>query len=199
MLASNGAFQESVGPSACFDGASFVALGNPTLIGGTVIDPTLTQQVATTASYNQGETIFVRLDDADQNVDFQVIEYAEVTLSNAVTGDVERVRLSETGLNTGIFAGFLPTAGGAVTTNDCALSVASQSNVAVSYQDPVDANDNAAASRPVDPTQRVFETRTGTVVDGATIELVDAVSGLPATVLGNDGISQFPAAITSSR
>ncbi len=197
VVASGGQYQEIVGPAACFDGSSYVDLGNPSLIGGTVIDPSAVQQVSTTASYNQGEPVFIRLEDADQNVDFQVVDYALVSVSNATTGDSETIRLTETGLNTGVFAGFVPTAGGAAQAGDCSLAVAAKSDVAVSYQDPLDSADNANDVKPVDPTQRVFETRTGTVVSGATVELVDAVTGLPAIVLGNDGISQFPSAITS--
>ncbi len=197
VLPTGGTFRESVGPSACFDGSDYVVLGDPTLIGGTEIDASEVQEVSATESYNQGEPIFLRLDDRDQNVDFQVVDTAEVTLSNALTGDEELVRLSETGVNTGVFAGYIGTAGGAGQSGDCVLQVAARSAVGASYLDPADPTDSAADSRPVDPTQRVFETRTGTLVSGATIELVDATTGLPATVLGNDGVSQFPAAITS--
>ena len=197
VLATGGVYQENVGPSACFEGGSFVNLPNPTLLGGTLIDPAVLQQVSPATSYNQGETVFVRLDDADQNVDFQAIDYAIVTIENPTTGDSEQLRLSETGLNTGIFAGYIASAGAAAAPGDCILQVAAKSTVVVRYQDPLDNADSAAASSVFDPTQRVFETRTGTLVSGATIELVDAATGLPATVLGNDGTSQFPSVITS--
>jgi uncharacterized repeat protein (TIGR01451 family) len=197
VIPAGGQYQETVGPSACFAGGSFTDLDNPVLVGGTVIDPAAPQQVSDTFSYNLGEPVFIRLDDADQNLDFQVIDYAEVTLANVATGDVERIRLAETGLNTGIFSGYLPTAAGSAQANDCVLQAASGSNIAVAYEDPADTTDVAAAARPVDPTQRVFETRSGALVSGATIELVNAATGQPATVLGNDGISEFPATVTS--
>lgn len=197
VIPTGGEFQERVGPAACFDATTFSPLGDPTLIGGTVIDPAAPQQVSSTQSYNLGEPVFVRLDDADQNLDFKAIDYAEVTLRNAKSGDVERLRLAETGFNTGVFAGYLPTASGAAAPNDCVLQAASNSDVAVAYEDPADASDVAATARPVDPAQRIFETGTGAAVSGATVELIDAATGLPATVLGNDGISQFPSSITS--
>lgn len=197
VVPSGGSFTETVGPSACFDGSSFLDLGSPTLLGGTVIDPTVAVDTVPATSYNQGEPVFIRLDDADQNVDFQLVDYVEVAVSNSITGDSERVRLSETGPNTGVFAGFVPTAGGTGTSGDCVLQVAQKSDIAVSYLDPADADDSASALRAIDPTQRVFESRSGTLISGAVIELVDAATGLPATVLGNDGISQFPSAITS--
>ncbi len=197
VVPSGGSFTESVGPSACFDGSNFLDLGDPTLLGGTVIDPAVPVDTTPATSYNQGEPVFIRLDDADQNVDFQVVDYAEVVVRNSITGDSERLRLAETGPNTGVFAGFVPTAGGAGASGDCVLQVAQKSDIVVSYSDPADADDAASALRAIDPTQRVFESRSGTLISGALIELVDAASGLPATVLGNDGISQFPAAITS--
>ena len=107
----------------------------------------------------------------------------------------ETVRLSETGPNSGVFAGYLPTAGGAAAIDDCVLQGAPKSSVAVTYTDPGDAGDSAQAVAALDPVQRVFESRTGTAINGALVELVHASSGLPATVYGNDGVSEFPSAI----
>ena len=103
-----GAYQEPVGPSACLQGGSYVTLADPTLIGGATIDPTSSQDVSATSVYNRGEAAFIRLTDSDQNLDFQVIDYAVVTVTNPQTGDAETVRLAETGLDTGIFAGYIP-------------------------------------------------------------------------------------------
>ncbi len=48
----------------------------------------------------------------------------------------------------------------------------------------------------IDPFGRVFNSVTGIGVDGVTVTLIDAATGLPATVYGDDGISTFPATIT---
>ena len=197
VAAGSGTYQETVGPSACFQGGAFVNLANPTLLGGTTIDPSVPQDVLPTTTYNIGEAAFIRLSDSDQNLDYQVIDTAVVTLTNSSSGDSETIQLSETGLDTGIFAGYIPLGSGAATPGDCILQGAPQSSITVSYTDPADTADSAQASALLDPVQRVFESRTGTVVSGATIEIVDAVSGLPATVYGNDGVSQFPSAIVS--
>ena len=191
-----GTWQETVGPSACFQGGAFVTLGNPTLLGGNAIDPTVVQEVSATSSYNIGESAFLRLTDSDQNLDFQVIDYAEVTVRSDV-GDTETVRLAETGPDTGVFAGYIPLGSGAVTSGDCVLQGAQASGISVDYTDPADNTDSASAAAVLDPVQRVFESRTGSVIDGATIEIVDATTGLPATVFGNDGFSQFPSAVVS--
>ena len=195
--AGSGDYQETVGPSACFQGGSFVTLADPVLLGGGTIDPTLSQDVSVTAAYNLGEAAFIRLDDLDQNLDYQVIDFAVVTVTNAQSGDSETIRLAETGLDTGIFAGYIPTVGGAAASGDCVLQAASNSTLVVDYVDPADAADLANASALMDPVQRVFESRTGTMVSGVEIELVDDVTGLPAVVFGNDGVSQFPSLIIS--
>ena len=197
VAAGRGDNQETVGPSACFQGGAYVNLADPVLVGGRTIDPTEAQEVSATGSYNLGEPAFVRLTDSDQNLDFQALDYAIVTVSNAASGDVETLRLTETGLDTGVFAGFVTTSGAPAIAGDCILQAASQSTLIVNYVDPLDGADTAASAAQLDPVQRVFESRTGSLVTGAAIELVDAVTGLPANVLGNDGVSQFPSLIIS--
>ncbi|MGB5625841.1 MAG: OmpA family protein, partial [Woeseiaceae bacterium] len=189
--------QETAGPAACLQGGAFVTLADPTLVGGTTIDPGLVQDISATSSYNIGESAFIRLVDTDQNLDYQVIDYAVVTATNTASGDTEIVQLAETGLDTGVFAGYVPLGSGAAVSGDCILQGASNTGISVNYADPADPSDTAQADAQLDPVQRVFESRTGTVVSGATIEIVDAVSGLPATVYGNDGVSQFPSSIVS--
>ncbi|MDX1515253.1 MAG: OmpA family protein [Woeseiaceae bacterium] len=192
-----GTWTETVGPAACLQGGAYVPLGNPQLVGGGVIDPALPQNVNATAAYNLGEPAFIRLVDSDQNVDYQVVDTAVVIVSNPTSGDTETIRLTETGADTGIFAGYVPTGGGSAVSGDCILQGAPNSTIVVDYTDPADATDTANDSALFDPVQRVFESQSGTPIDGATIELVDAATGLPATVFGNDGVSQFPSAIVS--
>ena len=195
--AGNGSYQESTGPSACFQGGAFSPLADPVLVGGVVIDPTQTQNVSTTAAYNLGEPVFIRLVDSDQNADFTVVEYVEVNVSSTASGDTEVIRLTETGPDTGVFSAYVPTATGLAAAGDCVLQGISNTAIEVRYSDPVDPTDSALASAQLDPVGRVFESQTGTPVNGATIELLDSATGLPANVFGNDGISQFPSSITS--
>ena len=192
-----GDYQETVGPSACFQGGAFVALADPVLTGGGTIDPTLVQDVSVTGNYNLAEPLFLRLIDTDQNVDAAVIDTAAVTVIHDTTGDTETIRLTETGVTTGIFAGFLPSANGPPISGDCVLQGAMNTTVRISYTDPADATDFTETTAILDPVSVVFESRTGTLVDGVTIEIVETATGLPATVYGNDGISVFPSLITS--
>ncbi len=192
-----GAFREPVGPAACLQNGAFTALPDPVLSGGTVIDPGESHDTNTTNAYNSGNTAFIRLRDSDQNLDYQVVDRVVVTVNSSETGDTETVELSETGVNTGVFAGYIPLASGAAMPGDCALQTAPRSAITTRYTDPADANDTAESAAEIDPVARVFESRTGTVVSGSTIEIVYASTGLPATVYGNDGVSLFPSSLVS--
>jgi len=189
--------REPVGPAACLRGGAYTVLPDPVLPGGNPIDPTAVQDLLVADAYNLGEVIFLRLEDPDQNVDFAVIDTAVVTVANPASGDAETIRLSETGPNTGVFAGYLQTATGAVTAADCLLQGLPGSTLRVDYTDPADAGDSASATAPLDPFGIVFDSGTGNPVDGATVSLVDANTGQPAQVFGNDGVSTYPSSITS--
>ncbi len=197
VVGAGGRYQETVGPSACLQAGAFVNLGDPVLLGGTTIDPSLSHDVNASNAYNIGEVAFLRLVDSDQNRDYLLVENAVVDVSNSSGADAERIQLTETGPDTGVFAGFLPLSSGAPVSGDCLLQGAPNSAISAHYIDPADAGDTAQATAQLDPTQRVFESRTGSVISGTTIEIIDASSGLPASVYGNDGISQFPSAIIS--
>jgi len=102
--------QETVGPSYCSSGGAFALLADPVLTGGGTIDPALAQDVSVTSSYNLGEPLFLRLEDTDQNLDYQILDTAVVTVIHDGSGDTEIIQLTETGVNTGIFAGYVPSA-----------------------------------------------------------------------------------------
>jgi uncharacterized repeat protein (TIGR01451 family) len=143
-----------------------------------------------------GEPIFVRLVDLDQNLDSGLAETVAVALAIGATGDSETLTLTETGLATGVFTGHTqlvgPPAG-----SDCALSGVAGASLAGSYVDAADPTDTASDSAPISPESRVFDSLDGSLLDGAAITLVDAATGLPAPVLGDDGVSTFPSTITS--
>ena len=197
LPAGSGTYRETVGPSACFQGGLYANLADPTLIGGIVIDPTLPQEVDVASLYNLGEPMFVRLDDSDQNLDYQVLDTVDVSIIHDDSGDTEIIRLTETGLDTGIFAGYIPSARAAANPGDCILQGAINTDVRVTYTDPSDPTDSAQDVALLDPLNRVFESVTGVSVSSTQIELVFSATGLPAVVYGNDGVSQFPSSITS--
>jgi hypothetical protein len=104
-----GATSFSVTPTACFTGGSFVPQGPPTAFGGGPIALGSVDLVVT-ASYHPGEPIFVRLVDSDQNRNNALVESVVVSLVSSAAGDAEQLQLYETGVATGVFVGYAPSA-----------------------------------------------------------------------------------------
>ena len=195
--ASNPIVTEPAGPTQCLAGTTFQTLSNPVLIGGQTIDPTQPVALTTTANYHGGEPLFVRLVDADQNRDSAVRDSVDVQIAAQQTGDRETIRLTETTPTSGVFVGYLQTGTSSAMPGDCTLQVARDATLSTSYVDPRDATDSVAASAGIDPSGLIFDSQTGQPVDGVRIRLVDAATGTPVTVRGDDGVSTFPREIIS--
>ncbi|HET9473045.1 MAG TPA: DUF11 domain-containing protein, partial [Steroidobacteraceae bacterium] len=188
----------TAGPTQCQAGNSFVAISPPAPQGVGPLDPLAPIPMQDTAVAHAGDPIFVRVTDFDRNRDGGVIETVDVRVSAAVTGDSEILRLVETGPNTGMFVGYVATATGGAG-NDCALQVERNAELDAMYVDPTDSSDLALADALVDPYGLVFDSQTGLAINGARVRLVDASSGLPATVYGDDGVSRYPSEMVTGQ
>jgi uncharacterized repeat protein (TIGR01451 family) len=182
---------------------------NPALCGGarlpapTYIYPPATAltvpgplRLAPAEYYSNGDPLFVRVTDLDQNANAANPDMITITVS-APTGDSETLTLTETGNSTGVFIGYVQSTGGPASAGDCALSVASNQSVTANYADPLDTVSSVAAAALVDPYGILFDSATGTPLDGAAVTLVDDASGLPATVYCDDGVTALPQPVTS--
>lgn len=185
------------GEGQCDAGAGYTALPPPRLSDGTELDMSAEQPLSSTEYFHGGEAFFVSLHDPDQNLDPAVAEAVEVLIEVAATGDLESVRLGELEPDSGEFVGYIPTTRGAATRRDCMLQVAPNSRISVNYVDPSDPDDLSSDEALVDPLGLVFDSATGAPVDGAIVRLVDLATGLPALVIGDDGVSEFPAELVS--
>lgn len=174
----------------------FTTMGPPVTAGGgtTINSPA---PLAPASLYHAGEPVFIRLTDPDQNLDPIATETVVVTVKDDLSGDVEFIRLNETGPNTGIFVGYVQSTSLAAVSSNGALSVTNGSRVTASYVDPADSTDSKTAAAIVDPYGKVFSSATGQLVNGTSITLVDAATNLPATVYGDDGVSVFPATVVT--
>ena len=151
-----------------------------------------------TSVYHQNEPVFVQVADGDQDRDPTVPETVWVLVSVAEIGENELLLLTETGPDTGIFLGYIQSTGsGTATPFDGLLHVTAAAPLVGAYVDSSDATDRASASVMVDPYGIAFDSSTGSPLDGVGLTLVDAATGQPATVFGDDGTSIFPATITS--
>jgi uncharacterized repeat protein (TIGR01451 family) len=181
----------TAGPTQCRVGNTFQPLAPPAPQGVGPLDPTAPIPMQDTAVAHAGDPVFVRVIDLDRNRDAAVVETVDVRLAVRSTGDAEVIRLVETGANTGVFVGYMPTLTSPVA-NDCALQVERNAELDATYVDPVDSTDAAQANALVDPYGLVFDSQTGLPVNGARVRLVDAATGQGATVFGDDGVSRYP-------
>lgn len=186
------------GPAQCRGAQGVVPLPAPIVQGSGPIDPREPLPLAAAEIVHGGDAVFLRVRDADQNRDARVTEYVEVSVSSA-SGDTEIVRLIETGPATGEFAGYVPTATAAGVSGDCVLQIARDGALDARYVDPRDALDAAHDAALVDPFGMVFDARTGQPIDGARVRLLEAVSGAPAAVFGDDGVSRYPAEVITGQ
>ncbi|MBX3010174.1 MAG: DUF11 domain-containing protein [Caldilineaceae bacterium] len=101
-------------------GEAFTALNQMPVNTGMVTQCALAFVDSSGASvniYQENSTLYLRLTDGDQNRSNTISEVSNVVIQNSATGDRETVALTETTVNSGLFAGSLPlstTAGSAL-------------------------------------------------------------------------------------
>ncbi len=174
----------------------YTALAAPVTLSGTTLTIPGNLALSTSTSFKLGNPLFVEVNDSDQNIDPTIAEQLVVTVSSE-NSDSEELRLTETGSDTGLFTGYMQTAKGAALPNDCRITAQSNQTLTISYTDTWDGTDVAVSSVLVDPYGVIFDSASGSAVDGVTVTLVDAATGQPATVYGDDGISLFPATVVT--
>ena len=105
--------------------------------------------------------------------------------------------LLETGANTGVFAGAVPAANdrGDPAFAACRLDLKRGDHLRLSFTEDRYSL-GSSIDLLIDPAGYVFDSRTGAVVDGAEVTLLDE-AGQPAIVFGDDGTSRYPATVVS--
>ena len=186
----------SVGPTQCFNGGAYTTLPPPVLAGGTILNTNQTTPLNDTSTVHGGSPLFIRLVDLDRNVDPAMRDTVDVQVTSDA-GDRELVRLTETGVNTGEFVGYIATSVAPAVPSDCLLQVARNGAVGVSFIDSFDPGTTHRAAAQVDPYGLVFDSRTGKPVDGARVRLVNTLTGQDAVILGDDGLSRYPATVVT--
>ena len=145
--------------------------------------------LAPATNYNVGDPVFVRVTDNAANLDAAVQETITTTIiTPAPANDSETLTLKETGPNTGVFVGFVQSAPPTATSlpaNSCALNAVPNKKLNATYTDIT----AASAAALFDPFGVVFDSSTGQGVDGATVRIVNAATGLDATVFCDDGVT----------
>ncbi len=187
-------------PTGCSLGSAsgpFPPLANPDYPGMGVLDVSVPVELVRAERFHLGEPVFIEITDKNRNLDRTLRDTIEVTVEVAASGDQERLQLTETNNDSGIFVGYIQTLAATATQFDCQLAVGEDNTVDVHYIDAYDDTDTAIDSALVDPFGVVFDSVSGAVINGASVTIIDAATGLAARVFGDDGVSTFPATVTT--
>lgn len=158
--------------------------------------------VAQVTTLTVGEQLFFRLNAPGSNKDPSAIDSITATLVTS-GGDREVLTVYETAPDSGVFVGAIPTGGipPAPVQGDCRLSVAAGQTVSIECRSGNEARPIATAQVAIlaDPFGLIFDSEDGSPVDGATVSLVDALTGAPARVFADDRVTPWPSTVVSGR
>ncbi len=105
--------------------------------------------------------------------------------------------LTETAEDSGIFAGGIPASATGKHPELVACDVRTMRGATIKLSFTEDGYSlSSMASLLIDPAGYTFDSRTGALVDGSTVSLVDE-TGQPATVFGDDGVSRYPSTVVT--
>ncbi|KRS18449.1 carboxypeptidase-like regulatory domain-containing protein [Roseovarius indicus] len=157
-------------------------------------------RLARTGRVRTGEQVVFVLDDPLANTDPGRRDNALLEVQDSVSGDTELLRIHETGADTGLFAGGICACDGSGREADGRLATRENSRLIARSSNrrfPKRQFENSVTVGPVSPTGRVFDSRSGTPLDGARITIVNAETGAVADVYGEDLVSPFPSTVVS--
>ena len=164
--------------------------------------PTSPAQLLQSSQFHAGDVIVIGLLLPAANADPGARETVEVNLALA-NGDAEQITLVEDAPNSGTFVGMINSLGvpPPIVTNDCRLSVTPGATISLTVAEVGNASLTATATIDflVDPFGIVFDSGDGAPVSGVQVTIVDAATGLPAQVFGDDGVSAYPSTMVTGQ
>jgi hypothetical protein len=190
---------------------AFVPQANPTLLNAalpTVLPSTLLLSKLTDAlgnpisAFSRKEPLFIRVESYDSNVNGAVKDTLTITVNTSIGGDAEVIRLTETDVSSGVFAGAIPTTfalGISPAQYDGSINISAHNETITAVYLHSDCGASTVASSSsglIDPYGIVFDSTTGAPVNGATVRLIDS-TGAPATVYCDDGVKILAQPLTS--
>ena len=153
--------------------------------------------VVRTDSIRSGAPLILSIIDRDKNRDRLAIDRFDIVLWTE-SGDREVITVSETGADTGRFVGMINTAKipPKAIPGDCVLSVNPGDALDVIIDETIGRSlGSVKLAVLVDPFGETFDSGDGTPISGTRVTLIDAATGLPADVFGDDGISAYPSTV----
>ncbi len=152
------------------------------------------------SALNLGQTLMFRVVAPAANTDPGTVNTLTAVITT-VSGDRETVTVFETAPDSGLFVGAIRTRSVPLipVQGDCLLS-AHQGELVTIEASFNGTNTPVATARVnvlADPYGLVFDSETGTPVSGARVTLVDALTGVPARVFAEDGLTPWPSTMIS--
>ncbi|MCF6324197.1 MAG: DUF11 domain-containing protein [Gammaproteobacteria bacterium] len=175
----------------------YVPLPVPNMPYTTIAVTSTPMRLEDAAAFSHLQSVFVRVDDFDRNINRLAAETVTVDVSVDGNADMERYRLLETDIDSGVFTGYITISLSTQVAYDGQLSINTNSEITVTYRDLADTSDIAMKEIIVDPYGTLYNSATGVALNGYTVHMVDMNTGLPAAVVGDDGISAYPATVVT--
>jgi uncharacterized repeat protein (TIGR01451 family) len=179
-----------------FDGANYLNTVVPTLPDNVTLVTDGPISLIPATEFANNEIIFFKVIDSDHNYDPLIKDTVEITFDVEDDSEIEIIKFKETAVNSGIFTGYIVMTQAVGSDYDGNLNVKPNDRVNISYMDEVD-NSSNESSILVDPYGVIFDSKNGIHLDGFTVRLVNAATGLDADVFGDDGVSTYPATLIS--
>ena len=154
-------------------------------------------ELAATKIYHSGQTVYLKTSDHSINQNPSKIETVLVSITSSIANvpnDHETLQLTETGPDTSVFMGAIQTTSEFAADYNCLLSV--DKNIVLrmiySYKNDEGSTRTVNTTALVDPYGVVFDAVNGLKLDNAIVTLMDADTGLLASVICDDGINPSP-------
>lgn len=199
MSMHGGSKQAPIVPTMCSSNSGPVSI---TPQGAFASMPVAPANLTENSNFRAGDVIVVgvKLPSANRSATARDTLDVVITMEN---GDREQIRLSETAENTGEFIGLINTmrVPPAIVSGDCRLSVTPGQSIKMTISGVGQASLTATAdiSFLVDPFGIVFDSGDGAPVPGSRVTIIDAATGQPAQVFGDDGVSAYPSSVITGQ
>jgi len=180
-------------PSGDLNGP-FSSFDTVPLLGQKTLDTSLPVSLVPAQTYLSGELMVVRVVDLGQNGNSDLIETVVINVT-ADNGDSITLRLYEDIADSGHFYGFFPSSASPTPANDRTITAPQDTQLTATYIDAFDASEVSVDTALVDPFGRVFDSFTGELLDDVRVTIIDASTGLPASIMGLDGSGTFPSSV----
>ena len=154
------------------------------------------------SSLRIGSVLYFQITDSAANANPAAIDSLVAMLTTA-SGDREQLTIYETSANSGVFVGAIQTTAvpPSPVQGDCRLSVTGGDQILIAASQSGSGTTIASAQVTIlaDPYGLVFDSISGAPINNVRVTLVDALTGAPARVFADDGITPWPSSVITGQ